>query len=135
MANRPAGHRRAGVRRTPRGVIDPCSERRGCDGPRYGDPRGHPRVREVLAAYLARVRGIRTAPALMLVTNGFSSGLASGVVTLREQGVDRIAVEDPGGTEARRRVAAAGAEIVPVPWTTRAWSSRSWNDLALGRCS
>jgi GntR family transcriptional regulator / MocR family aminotransferase len=81
----------------------------------YGDPRGHRHVREVFAAYLARVRGVRTSPELMVITNGYSSGIASVVSTLVGRGVDRIAVEDPGGYEPRRRVQAAGAELIPVP--------------------
>ena len=81
----------------------------------YGDHRGHPHVREVFAAYLARVRGVRTTPELVVMTNGFSSGLTSVVTLLLERGCRRIAVEDPGGYEPRRRVVAAGAEIVPVP--------------------
>jgi GntR family transcriptional regulator / MocR family aminotransferase len=81
----------------------------------YGDHRGHEHVREVFAAYLARVRGVRTPPETMVITNGFSSGLTSAVTTLAGRGVDRIAVEDPGGYEPRRRVQAAGAQLVPVP--------------------
>jgi GntR family transcriptional regulator / MocR family aminotransferase len=81
----------------------------------YGDHRGHPRAREVVAAYLARVRGVRTTPELVVMTNGFSAGLGTVVATLVGRGRQRIAVEDPGGYEPRRRVAAAGAEVVPVP--------------------
>jgi GntR family transcriptional regulator / MocR family aminotransferase len=61
------------------------------------------------------VRGVRSSPELMVVTNGFSSGLTSVVATLAGRGVDRIAVEDPGGYEPRRRVQAAGAQLIPVP--------------------
>jgi GntR family transcriptional regulator/MocR family aminotransferase len=81
----------------------------------YGDHRGHPRARAAVAAYLARVRAVRTSPELVVLTNGFSSGLSSVVAALAGRGVRRIAVEDPGGYEPRRRVEAAGAEPVPVP--------------------
>ena len=81
----------------------------------YGDHRGHPRVREAFASYLARVRGMRATPELMVMTNGFSAGVGSVVATLVERGDHRIAVEDPGGYEPRRRVAAAGGEIVAIP--------------------
>lgn len=81
----------------------------------YGDHRGHPRVREAIASYLARVRGMRAASDLMVMTNGFSAGLGTVVAMLVERGRRRIAVEDPGGYEPRRRVVAAGGEIVATP--------------------
>jgi GntR family transcriptional regulator / MocR family aminotransferase len=81
----------------------------------YGDHRGHPRAREVIAAYLARARGVRTTPELVALTNGFSAGLGTVVATLVARGRRRVAVEDPGGYEPRRRVAAAGAEVLPIP--------------------
>ncbi|HUG85362.1 MAG TPA: PLP-dependent aminotransferase family protein [Euzebya sp.] len=80
----------------------------------YGDHRGHPRARAAIAAYLARVRGVRAAAELVVLTNGFSSGVGSVVAALAGRGVRRIAVEDPGGYEPRRRVEAAGAALVPV---------------------
>jgi GntR family transcriptional regulator / MocR family aminotransferase len=81
----------------------------------YGDHRGPRHAREVVTAYLARVRGVRTAPDLMLLTEGFSAGLSSVVAHLVAIGVRRVAVEDPGGYEPRGVVRAAGAELVPVP--------------------
>jgi GntR family transcriptional regulator / MocR family aminotransferase len=84
----------------------------------YGDHRGHPGAREAVAAYLARARGVRSTPELVVLTNGFSAGLGSVVSALVAGGLRRVAVEDPGGYEPRRRVAAAGAEVVPVPVDT-----------------
>jgi GntR family transcriptional regulator/MocR family aminotransferase len=81
----------------------------------YGDHRGHVRAREALAAYLARVRGVRATPDALLMTDGFSAGLTTVVSGLVSIGVSTIAVEDPGGYEPRRRVLAAGAEVAPVP--------------------
>jgi GntR family transcriptional regulator / MocR family aminotransferase len=81
----------------------------------YGDPRGHPEARRVIAAYLARVRGVRTHDDLVLLAGGFAEALAATVATLVGAGCDRIGVEDPGGHEPRRRVEAAGAEVVSVP--------------------
>ncbi len=81
----------------------------------YGDHRGHRRVRETFASYLARVRGMRATPELVVMTNGFSSGLASVVATLVDGGSHRVAVEDPGGYEPRRRVVATAGEVVPIP--------------------
>jgi GntR family transcriptional regulator / MocR family aminotransferase len=81
----------------------------------YGDHRGHVRAREIVAAYLARVRGVRTTPEVVVLTNGFSAALGTLVAALMAQGRRRVAVEDPGGYEARQRVAAAGADVVAVP--------------------
>lgn len=81
----------------------------------YGDHRGHRRARETFASHLARVRGMRATPELVVMTNGFSSGLASVVATLVDRGNRRVAVEDPGGYEPRRRVVAAAGEVVPIP--------------------
>lgn len=81
----------------------------------YGDHRGHHHARQVIAAYLTRVRGVRTTPDLVVMTNGFSGALASVVAMLASRGVRRVAVEDPGGYEPRRRLEAAGGEPIPVP--------------------
>jgi GntR family transcriptional regulator / MocR family aminotransferase len=81
----------------------------------YGDHRGPSRAREVVSAYLARVRGLRTTPDLVLLTEGFSAALSTVVTYLVAIGIRRIAVEDPGGYEPRGVVAAAGAELLPVP--------------------
>lgn len=81
----------------------------------YGDHRGHREVRAAFASYLARVRGVRATPELMVMTNGFSAGVGSVVATLVDRGERRIAVEDPGGYEPRRRVTAAGGEILAIP--------------------
>jgi GntR family transcriptional regulator / MocR family aminotransferase len=81
----------------------------------YGDHRGHRHAREALAAYLARVRAVRTTADLVVMTNGFSAALGSVVGTLAARGIRRIAVEDPGGYEPRRRLQAAGGEPIPIP--------------------
>ena len=41
----------------------------------YGDPRGVPRLREVLADYLARVRGAAADPEHLLMCTGFHAGI------------------------------------------------------------
>jgi GntR family transcriptional regulator/MocR family aminotransferase len=78
------------------------------------DPAGVQALRGELAAYLARVRGVRTAPRDVIVTHGFTHGLGLLCHALREAGHERLALEDPGfpllGAFARR----AGLEPVPV---------------------
>jgi GntR family transcriptional regulator / MocR family aminotransferase len=81
----------------------------------YGDPRGLPALREALAAYLGRVRGVAANPERVLVCSGFAQGLGLVCRTLRRGGASRFAVEDPSHPGQRAEVAHAGLEPVPVP--------------------
>jgi GntR family transcriptional regulator / MocR family aminotransferase len=82
----------------------------------YGDPRGSAALREVLAAYLRRVRGAAADPERMVVCAGFAQGLNLVLRVLAGAGVRRVAFEDPGYNETRAYVAAhADVETVPVP--------------------
>jgi GntR family transcriptional regulator/MocR family aminotransferase len=80
----------------------------------YGDPRGVPELREALADYLGRVRGVDADPEHMLVCTGFMQGLALICRMLRSRGVERVALEDPGWHMHRLSVENAGMEVVPV---------------------
>jgi GntR family transcriptional regulator / MocR family aminotransferase len=80
----------------------------------YGDPRGVPELREALADYLGRVRGVDADPEHMLVCTGFMQGFSLVCRTLRARGVERIALEDPGWHMHRLIVEGAGMEVVPV---------------------
>ncbi|HST42995.1 MAG TPA: aminotransferase class I/II-fold pyridoxal phosphate-dependent enzyme, partial [Conexibacter sp.] len=62
----------------------------------YPDPAGVPELRETLAAYLGRVRGVRAAPHQIVVTGGLRDALTLLWSTLAAQGARRIAVEQPG---------------------------------------
>ncbi|GAA2215743.1 hypothetical protein GCM10009850_112110 [Nonomuraea monospora] len=77
------------------------------------DPRGRIELRTALAAYLARTRGVRTTPDLIVVTTGFvqSINLLASVVP----GDDPFAMEDPGHDFYRDVVRGTGREIVPLP--------------------
>jgi GntR family transcriptional regulator/MocR family aminotransferase len=81
----------------------------------YGDPRGVPELREALAGYLGRVRGVEADPEHMLVCTGFMQAFTLVCRTLRARGVERIALEDPGWHVHRLIVENAGMEVVPVP--------------------
>ncbi len=67
-----------------------------------GDPRGCSGLRNELMAYLGRARGAAPEPEHTLVGAGFTQGFAMVCRTLRERGVERIAVEDPGFAPHRR---------------------------------
>ena len=86
----------------------------------YGDPRGSAALREVLAAYLRRVRAAAAAPEDLVVCTGFAQGLNLVLQVLGQLGVGRVAFEDPGygddetSTSVRSAVL-AGAPAVRVP--------------------
>jgi GntR family transcriptional regulator/MocR family aminotransferase len=80
----------------------------------YGDGRGAIELREALAAYLGRVRGVVADPALMLSSGGTRHGLGLVWRVLREAGARRVAVEDPGWSAQRETAVGAGLEPVPV---------------------
>lgn len=80
----------------------------------YGDPRGTPELRFVLASYLARARGLVTSPELVITCAGFLRGLDLLCRALRARDARRMAMENPTIPVHREVVAASGLEIVPV---------------------
>jgi GntR family transcriptional regulator/MocR family aminotransferase len=62
----------------------------------YGDPRGNLRLREVLAAYLRRVRAATATADQVLICSGFAQGLGLVLRVLAERGVTTVGFEDPG---------------------------------------
>jgi GntR family transcriptional regulator / MocR family aminotransferase len=81
----------------------------------YGDPRGVPRLREVLADYVARVRGAAPDPENLLICTGFMQGFSLVCRLLYRQGVEAIAVEDPGWHVHRLIIEQAGLRPIPLP--------------------
>jgi len=84
----------------------------------YPDPRGVPALRQSLADYLGRVRGVAAEPEQLLVCGGFSQAFSILCRWLAERGVERVALEDPGWHQHRLAVEAAGLEVVPIPVDT-----------------
>ena len=81
----------------------------------YGHPAGLRQLREALAQYLGRVRGVYCEPDHVVVCNGVSHGMSLVLRALTGRGHDRIAVEDPGLPALRAQVESAGAVPCPVP--------------------
>ena len=81
---------------------------------RYGHPQGFGPLREELAAYLGRVRGLRASADDILIVNGFAQGFALLARILPEFGVHAIAVEEPGSTGAREQLREWGVDTPPV---------------------
>jgi GntR family transcriptional regulator / MocR family aminotransferase len=87
----------------------------------YGDPRGSPVLREVLAGYLGRVRAAAASPARMIISTGFAQGINLVLHALaRQAGVTCVAFEDPGygsaqADETVRAALAMGIGVTYVP--------------------
>ena len=82
----------------------------------YGDPRGSQELREVLAAYLRRVRAAVADPGRIVVCAGFAQGLNIALRALAGGGISLVAFEDPGySATVAAAAAAAGVDAVPVP--------------------
>ncbi|QKV94443.1 PLP-dependent aminotransferase family protein [Streptomyces sp. NA02950] len=81
----------------------------------YGQPRGRPELRRVLADYLARARGVRAAPERIVVCAGFTQGLAVLSRALRQAGHREVAVESYGLDIHWNVMGRAGLDTVPLP--------------------
>ncbi len=101
----------------------------------YGDPRGRRDLREQLAWYLARARGVRADPELVVVCAGFRHGLSLVARALRLEGARAIAMEDPcartasrgGGEREPRAPPAAGGR----PWSAHRSARRERRGCAV----
>lgn len=81
----------------------------------YPDPRGVPALRQALADYLGRVRGVAAEPEQTIVCTGFSQAFSLICRWLAARGVERVALEDPGWHPHRLIVEQAGLAVVPIP--------------------
>jgi GntR family transcriptional regulator / MocR family aminotransferase len=83
-------------------------------GAAYGDPRGSVHLRNELADYLRRDRGLAVPADDVLVTRGSQMALFLAARALLEPG-DAVAVEEPGYPFAWSAVRAANARVIGVP--------------------
>ena len=86
----------------------------------YGDPRGSAALRQVVAAYLRRVRAAAADQDHIVVCTGFAQGLNLVLGALTQLGVRCAALEDPGygdlaANDSVRAARAVGVDAVPVP--------------------
>jgi GntR family transcriptional regulator/MocR family aminotransferase len=80
----------------------------------YGSPAGATELREAIAAYLQRARGVVCDADQVIVVNGFQQALDLTARVLLNPG-DRVVVEEPHYRPARVAFQAVGAEIRGVP--------------------
>jgi GntR family transcriptional regulator/MocR family aminotransferase len=79
----------------------------------YGLPQGHAPLREALAEYLRRSRGVHCDPGQVVVTNGSQQALDLTARILIDPG-DRVVIEEPHYPGAREAFLGAGARLIPV---------------------
>lgn len=81
----------------------------------YGDPRGTPALRLAVARWLARNRGIAVDPAEVVIVAGVAQALVLLAQVLRQDGLDAVAVEDPGSLGTRQQLQDCRLRTPPVP--------------------
>ena len=79
----------------------------------YGDPAGHPGLREAIARHVGASRGVTASADNLTITNGTQQALDIVVRALLAPG-DRIAVENPGYKPARVLFESLGARVAGV---------------------
>jgi GntR family transcriptional regulator/MocR family aminotransferase len=79
----------------------------------YGPQEGYGPLREAIADYVQRVRGVVCEPEQVLVVNGSQQALDLAARVLLDPG-DCVAIEEPHYPGARRVFLAAGARLVPA---------------------
>ncbi len=85
----------------------------------YGDPRGTPALRRAVARWLAVNRGIAADPDEVLIVAGTAQALGLLALVLRDEGVTRVALEDPSSLGIRQHLHNSGLESPPVPVDAR----------------
>jgi GntR family transcriptional regulator / MocR family aminotransferase len=80
----------------------------------YGDPAGHPGLRQAIARHLGVARAVLAGPEDVVVTNGTQQAVDLVARVLLDPG-DRVAVEAPGYWPPRRLLASLGMDVAGVP--------------------
>jgi GntR family transcriptional regulator/MocR family aminotransferase len=80
----------------------------------YGDPAGHPRLREAVARHIGVARGVAATADDVTITNGTQQAIDLLARALIGPG-DRVAVEDPGYPPPRLLLQSLGARVTGVP--------------------
>ena len=81
---------------------------------RYGRALGFLPLRQAIADYVSRTRGVVADAERVMIVNGSQQALDIVARLLVDDG-DRVAIEEPSYLSARHVFAAAGAQLVPVP--------------------
>ena len=95
----------------------------------YADPQGVPTLREALAGWLARRRGIAVSPERIIVTAGVTGALSLIAQTMRERGATSCGIEDPSA-DGNRRIHISSLSKVLAPALRIGWmiAPEGWAD-------
>lgn len=80
----------------------------------YGDPAGAYVLRDTIAKYLGRVRGVHAQAESVIITAGFTQGLALLGRALHQLGARKALTEDPGLRRHRELLQVAGLQTAPL---------------------
>jgi GntR family transcriptional regulator/MocR family aminotransferase len=80
----------------------------------YGDVAGLPRLREAIAGYVSRSRGVTCTPDQVVITTGVQQAMDL-VFRLTVDPGDTVVIEEPGYPSVRAIARLADARLVPVP--------------------
>jgi GntR family transcriptional regulator / MocR family aminotransferase len=80
----------------------------------YGEDQGHAVLRDVVAAYLRRVRSAAAEPEDIVIVSGFTQGLRLVLASLAHAGHREIALEDPGHRDWDEIARRTGLRPLPV---------------------
>ncbi len=80
----------------------------------YNDPQGRPELRQVLAGYLKKVRGIQCHPDQIIITTGAKQGLSL-IAKCLLQPNSEVWLEDPSNDNVKRIFSYHTSRLVPLP--------------------
>ncbi|NBA94481.1 PLP-dependent aminotransferase family protein [Pseudomonas sp. R5(2019)] len=95
----------------------------------YGEPAGDPRLRELIAVYLRRARGLSCTAEQIVITSGAQQAIALCAQLLLQPG-DGVAVENPGYRSACHAIATAGARLHGVAVDEQGFDCAALDGLA-----
>jgi aspartate/methionine/tyrosine aminotransferase len=99
---------------TPANVVDAAVEALRGGWTHYGPSAGLPELREAIAEYVSRTRGVKVAPEEVVVTPGGKPVMFFAMLALIEDG-DEVLYPNPGFPIYESMIEYAGGKAVPVP--------------------
>ncbi len=100
--------------RTPEPIVDAAKRALDEGWTHYGPPQGLPELREVVARYVARTRGVDTGPEHVSIVPGAKPMIFFPMLALIESG-DEVLYPDPGFPIYRSMIAFLDGKPVPIP--------------------
>ena len=99
---------------TPRHIIEAAKQALDQGWTHYGPPQGFPELREAIASYICRTRGIRVGPEHVAVVPGGKPIIFFSMLALVEPG-DEVIYPNPGFPIYESMINFLGAKPVPIP--------------------